>query len=296
MAYAAAFPRYANLFVEGKNYNHLDKLWSAVAPDKSLVKEFDKASCKGAIDFALLQRLADVHNRMRKSGNNRGGRAQNPATTVVKSVRKATASNGVPSLCDMDPLDEVIFGTTAGVSEPFDANDITEDSCGHCFSTAGQGGDILYRFLLTAEFSNICTMVCKQASFDAARPQTRADIRERYKSTTSNILFACKKTGTPYDVPCNIFNFGLEHTCVAAPPEPVTAIESESTKYVQISVQLQNLTGTADFGSKGKAPSSSKPPWLSRLHTSMVNRPPSLRKPEPWSVVSNRSTSMKERL
>ena len=139
MAYPAAFSRYASLVVEGKVYNNLDKLWSAAAPDKTLVKDFEKATCKGPINFALVQKLANVHAKSRKAGNNRGGRSQKPATQAVKTARR-TGHQGIPNLAEMSMVDDQLFGTDGvGPSEQIDIEGITEQSEGHSIAAVGPG-------------------------------------------------------------------------------------------------------------------------------------------------------------
>ena len=172
MAYPAAFSRYASLVVEGKTYNNLDKLWSAAAPDKELVKDLEKATCKGPINFALVQKLANVHAKSRKSGNNRGGRSQQPATHDVKTARR-TSHHGTPNLADMTMVDDQLFGTDGvGPSEQIDIEDITEQSEGHSIAAVGPGTRALQKFLEGQKFDGVFTLVCKLAAFQDALPAT----------------------------------------------------------------------------------------------------------------------------
>ena len=80
--------RYANLVVEGKHYNDVEKLWHGCQSDASLMKDVQTAKVKGQIDLRLVQRLADVHARLRNKGPNRRNRAQQPSTAAVANAKK----------------------------------------------------------------------------------------------------------------------------------------------------------------------------------------------------------------
>ena len=252
MAYPAALSRYASLVVEGKTYNNLDKLWSAAAPDKELVKQLEKATCKGAIDFALVQKLANVHAKMRKAGNNRGGRAQQPATHAAKTARRS-GPPGVPNLADMTMADDQLFGTDGvGPSEEIDVEDVTEQSVGHSIAAVGPGTRALQKFLDTQKFDGVFTLVCKLAAFQDALPATKASYRSRYDPTEGKILFA-DKGGNLHEVQVILFHFGDKHTDIRSCDEDVTVqMPNEAANYVQVSVQMPNIAATADFLTKGK--------------------------------------------
>ena len=213
MAYPAAFARYASLVVEGKVYNQPEKLWSAAAPDKELVRLMEKASCKGVIDFTLVQKLADVHAKMRKkTGNNRGGRPQRPATQAVSTARK-NATHGVPNLTKMDMVDDQLFGVDGvGPSALIDIEDVNETTTGHSLASVGAGTRALQKFLDTDKFHGVFTLVCKSAAFQDALPSTKASYRQRYEPTEGKVLFACRKTGNLHEVPVILFHFGEQQT------------------------------------------------------------------------------------
>ena len=255
MAYPAAFIRYANLVVEGKTYNTPEKLWAAAAPDKDIVMRLGKANCKGAIDFALVQKLADVHAKMRKkAGNNRGGRAQQPATQAVTTARKH-ATHGVPNLTDMDMVDDQLFGIDGvGPSVLIDIEDVNETTTGHSLASVGAGTRALQKFLDSDKFDGVFTLVCKSAAFQDALPSTKASYRQRYEPTEGKVLFACRKTGNLHEVAVILFHFGEQHTDIRECDNEVTVtLPDETSKFIQLSIQMPNFAGTAEFGTKGKA-------------------------------------------
>ena len=285
MALPAAFARYASLVVEGKTYNQPEKLWAAAAHDNEIVKKMEKASCKGAIDFALVQKLADVHAKMRKSGSNRGGRPQRPAAQAVKTARR-TVRQGIPNLADMTMVDDQLFGTDGvGPSDQIDIEDITEQSEGHSIAAVGPGTRALQKFLEGQKFDGVFTLVCKLAAFQDALPATKANYRARYDPTEGKILFA-DHGGNLHEVQVILFHFGCKHTDIRSCDEDITVqMPNEAANYVQVSVQIPNVAGVADFLVKGKATftknatlaagvgnlyDAEKVPLLTRTHTNVT--------------------------
>jgi hypothetical protein len=254
-SHPAAFARYAKLIVEGKEYNDLDKLWRACSPDAALQRDLHNAKVNGPPDFGLLQRMADVHARLRKSGSNRGHRQQQPATQAVKAARQATAAKGCPILHEMRIADDHFFGDAqAGKPlEQFYVQELSESSVGYCFATTAIGTVMLKRHLNAEPFTGICTMVCKHVAFEQTAMEHRAAFTKRYRPVEMMITFI-DNNGHVYDVKCLIFNFGKrEADSKAVVGERLIKISTDAAKYIRMSVQIPNLKNAADFEVQGKA-------------------------------------------
>jgi hypothetical protein len=249
--YPVGFPQYAHATVSNGDFRDLEKLWQSIsATDASLATRLGNQSVvKKTAD--LSQKLIDAVKAARaKMANSRSARAKSaPPARQAPSAQKSR--NNTP-LHEMQ-LVGAKFTIANGDEVPIVGMEEFSTFCrGVILGTRNKTGDVLHKFDLEAPFKNPLAIICRSSSFEDESKESRARLQERYHVSEAVLHFDDK--GSLNVVSCLVFQLGLEMvqvlTCTIMKP---VIVNSAVAKFTQISVQIPNLEGKANWKAKAEA-------------------------------------------
>ena len=254
----AALGRYADDVVGG-SYRDKDRVWARVLDtDKQLAASLRAHPANGKLRPEIRAKIEAIHKSFRKGGANRGHRS---GALAPKPVNTAKAlSKGVPQI---DQITIVDYRFTLG-GEDYDEASVDEVITyekGWCRGTRNKTASVLFRNLEEEPFPTAAGILVKEAAFENETSDTKRKLMARYRPLKLSPLFDDK--GTLRQIACIFFQLGADDVTPIMYGAPVKNVVTESSKFVQVSIQYPNTTNRADFTTAGK---------ISKISTVTPNR------------------------
>jgi hypothetical protein len=248
MSFPVALGRYADDIIGG-NYRDKDRMWARVVDtDKQLVATLRAHPTGGKLKPDVRAKLEAVHKSFRKGGANRGHRSGALAPKPV-STTKALAK-GVPQLDQMKIID-YRFTVDEEDYDEVSFDEMTTYEKGWCRGTRNKTATVLFQNMEEEPYATPAGILVKEAAFENESSETKKKLVKRYRPHKIAPLF--DDQGILRQVECLFFQLGAEDVTPYMFSAPVKKVVTESSKYVQISIQFPNLSNKADFDTTGKS-------------------------------------------